>query len=43
MDLIGVLFGSQRVNRLLRGRRFEISSFRGFDFFDGGWGGGEKK
>ncbi len=33
---------SQQVNELV-GRRFEISSFRGFDFFDGGWGGGEKK
>ena len=45
MDLIGVLFWkstSQQVNELLRWRRFEISSFRGFDFFDGGWGGGEK-
>ena len=34
---------SQQVNELLRWRRFEILSFRGFDFFDGGWGGGEKK
>ena len=33
---------SQQVNELLRGRRFEISSFRGFDFFDGG-GEGVKK
>ena len=33
---------SQQVNELLRGRIFEDSSFRGFDFFDGGWGGGEK-
>ena len=34
---------SQQVNELLRWRRFEILSFRGFDFFDGGWGEGEKK
>ena len=34
---------SQQVNELFGGRIFEISSFRGFDFFDGGWGGGEKK
>ena len=35
---------SQQVNELVGGFRiFEISSFRGFDFFDGGWGGGEKK
>ena len=34
----------QRVNELVgEFRIFEISSFRGFDFFDGGWGGGEKK
>ena len=33
---------SQQVNELFGGR-FEISSFRGFDFFDGGWGEGEKK
>ena len=33
----------QRVNELLRGRRFEISSFRGFDFFDGGGEGVKKK
>lgn len=35
---------SQQVNELV-GRRFEdskISSFRGFDFFDGGWGGVKK-
>ena len=33
----------QRVVEGANIRRFEISSFRGFDFFDGGWGGGEKK
>ena len=32
----------QRVVEGANIRRFEISSFRGFDFFDGGWGGGEK-
>ena len=32
----------QRVVEGANIRRFEISSFRGFDFFNGGWGGGEK-
>ena len=37
---------SQQVNELLRGRIFEYSKIRVFEdsiFFDGGWGGGEKK
>lgn len=35
---------SQQVNELVgEFRIFEISSFRGFDFFDGGCGEGEKK